>query len=456
MPTSTPASTFDWSGVVNYAKRQAIEPPKTQYELPGVNVENHCDVPVACVPLWHAVVTAKLTIPTGDKAALQRAQQRLTAALATVEAVYPLHPGGILTQVAYGLPYFHNYIPQAVADRYMPRAIENGKPGAWAIIDSIRYPKDPESLVLENNDISFHFKSDYADHISQVIAALFQPGATSLNGIPAEGVYVGDLFNITSIRRGFAGHGMPRVMAQRLGIPGADKVPAGAMLFMGFTSSHVHGLAEGTLPSFETIPGYTDQTPDSYFANGTMMHLSHIGIDLAGWYGLNHQGRLQRMFDPHRTEGEEVLSPSQAPGTVRFKEQLEEDAKTKGLLGHNAQMQFLTRTNQETTTAYGQKLPKGTVIFLRQDFDTVENPFEFDANGPISPTPKPGVHFIGFAPSAQLFEKIRLQMDSMDLQKKYHLAPENTGFTKFLSTTHRQNYLEPSRAHRSFPLAELI
>ncbi|HEX7360264.1 MAG TPA: hypothetical protein VF283_07215 [Bryobacteraceae bacterium] len=447
---------FDWAGVVNYAKRSYAEPPKTQYELPGVNVENHCGTPVACVPLWHSVVTARLNIQKGDKAALQRAQTRLSAALAEIEEIYPLHPDGVLMQVAYGLGYFKDFLPSKVTDKFMPRAIEKGKAGAWALIDSIRYPKDPKNLVLEENDISFHFKSDYTEHLSDIMRALFQPGTAMLNGIPVEKVYLGDLFTVTSIRRGFAGRGMPRIMAQRLGIPGADKIPPGAMLFMGFTSSHVHGLAQGTLPSFETIPGYTDQTPESYFAHGTMMHLSHIAIDLQGWYGLEHKGRLQRMFHPRRTETEEVLSPSQAPETTTFKEELEEDAKTHGLLGHNAQMQFLSRLDKDTTTVYGERLPKGTVLFLRQDFDTVENPFEFDSAGPVSPTPRPGVHFIGFAPSAQLFEKIRKEMDGVDLQKKYNLPDENTGFTKFLVTTHRQNYLEPPRSKRSFPLAEMI
>lgn len=450
------ANTFDWAGVVNYAKRSYAEPPKTQYELPGVNVENHCGVPVACVPFWHSVVTARLNIPKQDKKALQNAQKRLEAALQEVEAIYPLNPGGILIQVAYGLPYFREFLPKSVADKFMPRALDNGKKGDWAIIDAIKFPKDPAHLVLEQNDISFHFKSDYVDHISDVMRALFQPGAQVLNDIPVDKVYVGDLFNVTSIRRGFAGRGMPRVMAQRLGIAGADKIPPGAMLFMGFTSSHVHGLAQGTLPSFETIPGYTDQTPESYFAHGTMMHLSHIVMDLEGWYGLNHQGRLQRMFHPRRKETEEVLSPSQAPDTSTFKEELETDAKQHHLIGHNEQMQFLSRLEKDTTTAYGDKLPKGTVLFLRQDFDTVENPFEFDAAGPINPTPKAGVHFIGFAPSAQLFEKMRKEMDGLDLQKKYNLPDENTGFTKFLVTTHRQNYLEPSRSRRSFPLAEMI
>lgn len=450
------AAALDWAKVVNYARRIDAAPPKTQYELPGVTLEDHLGVPVAVVPLWHAVVTARLNIPKGDANALKAAQKRLDAALEEIESIYPLSPSGILTQIAYGLSYFKNHITSKIADKYMPRALDNGKRGDWALIDSIKFPKDPDHIVLEENDISFHFKSDYNEHISDVLRGMFHTGNCVLNGIPLEKVYLGDLFCITSIRRGFAGRGMPRVMAERLRIPGADKIPPGAMLFMGFTSSHLHGLAQGNLPSFETIPGYTDQTPDSYFAHGTIMHLSHIAIDLQGWYSLPHRDRLHRMFDPRRDTAPEVLSPSQAPETSTFQGQLEEDAKKFGLVGHNAQMQFLSRVGEDTVTAYGEKLPKGTVIFLRQDFDTVENPFEFNSASPISPIPVPGVHFIGFAPSAQLFEKMRKEMDGVDLQKRYKLPNENTGFTKFLTTTHRQNYLEPPRAHRSFPLAELI
>ncbi len=447
---------FNWAEVVNYAKRISTAPPKTQYELPGVTLEDHLGVPVAVVPLWHAVVTARLTLTKGNAKSLKAAQERLSRALEQIEAIYPLNPGGIFIQVAYGLPYFRDYLPARVIDTYMPRALDNGKRGDRALIDAIKFPKDPATLILEHNDISFHFKSDFNEHISDVIRALFHPGTHFLNSIPVENVYVGDLFNMTSIRRGFAGRGMPRTIARRLRIPGADKIPAGAMLFMGFTSSHVHGLAQGKLPSFETIPGYTDQTPESYFAHGTIMHLSHIVIDLEGWYSLDHKDRLHRMFNPRRTEGPEHLSPPQAPETSTFKEQLEDDAKKTGILGHNAQMQFLSRVDKDTTTVYGEVIPKGTALFLRQDFDTVENPFEFNSDAPVSPTPVPGVHFIGFGPSAQLFEKIRKEMDGAELQAKFHLPDENTGFTKFLVTTHRQNYLEPPREHRSFPLAELI
>lgn len=72
---------FDRPGVVDYTKRHPVEPPKTRYELPRVTEEDHLGVPVAVVPLWHSVVTAKRAFPPGDHAALAEAQRRLTAAL---------------------------------------------------------------------------------------------------------------------------------------------------------------------------------------------------------------------------------------------------------------------------------------------------------------------------------------------------------------------------------------
>lgn len=372
-----------------------------------------------------------------------------------LESIFPLQPNGLFTQVAYGLPYFERYLPHELTERHMPKAIEDGQPGRWAIIDAIRFPKDPPGVVLEENDVCFHFKSDYQDHITEAVRALFYPGERYVNGIPVESVNVADLFRLTSIRRGFLGKNLPKIISTRERIPGADKIPDGAMLFMGFTSSHVHGLAQGNIPSFETIAGYTDATSAGYFAGGTAMHLSHILIDLENWYPLDHRGRLNRMFNPRRTEGPEVLSPSQAPGTVIFKGELEQDARTYQIICHNEQMQHLVRVATDTTTVCGERLVRGSVIFLRQDFNTIENPFEYWSDGPISSTPRAGVHFVGMAPSAQLFEQLRREMDSVELQQRHSLPDENVGFSKFLTPTHRQNFLLPPRAHRSFPLAEL-
>jgi hypothetical protein len=96
------------------------------------------------------------------------------------------------------------------------------------------------------------------------------------------------------------------------------------------------------------------------------------------------------------------------------------------------------------------------VFFLRQDFNTVENPFAFSTTDEISALPRAGVHFVGFGPSAQHYEKMRLEMDGVEHQRRFDMPDENLGFTGFLVTTHRQNMLLPPRAHRSFPLAEMI
>jgi hypothetical protein len=86
----------------------------------------------------------------------------------------------------------------------------------------------------------------------------------------------------------------------------------------------------------------------------------------------------------------------------------------------------------------------------------VENPFGFSVDGPVSAKPRAGVHFVGLGPSAQLYERMRREMDSQDLAARHGLPEANLGFTDMLSATHRQNFLLPPRAHRSFPLAELL
>jgi len=457
---------FDWASVVDYSARYAHETPRTQYELPGVTEQlhqaacsagaDHEGVPVAVVPLWQAMVTARLNIPPGDTDALRDAQRRLEVALAAIEHVYPLSPAGLLPQVAWGLPYFARYLPASLVDEHLPKSTRQGSEGEPVLAEATRFPRDPENLVVEHNEVCFHFKSDFRSHIDEAIVALFSPGKSVLNGIAAENVFIGDLLSLTSIRRGFAGRGMPRRIGIALGIPGAEKIPAGAMLFMGFTSSHVHGLAAGNLASYETVPGWTNCVPGDYMAGGANMHVSQISIKLDQWYALDHRDRLQRMFDPRRTDAEEVLSPDQCPATSTFHAERDADVERFGLVGHNEQMQFLSRVEEETTTAYGQVIPRGSTFFLRQDFDTIENPFEFWADGLVRPQPSAGVHFVGIGPSAQHFQLMRREMDSPELAEAHHLPDKNVGFTDFLVNTHRQNYCLPPRAHRSFPMVELL
>ena len=72
--------------------------------------------------------------------------------------------------------------------------------------------------------------------------------------------------------------------------------------------------------------------------------------------------------------------------------------------------------------------------------------------------PAAGVHFVVFNPTSDDFRRNRRAMDGV-MPDGTRLQFE-TGTTERVqldpTTTHRQNFLVPPRAHRSFPLSELL
>ena len=72
--------------------------------------------------------------------------------------------------------------------------------------------------------------------------------------------------------------------------------------------------------------------------------------------------------------------------------------------------------------------------------------------------PAAGLHFVVFNPSSDDFRRNRLAMDGVlpdGTVLPFEPRSRGQGFNAVLQTTHRQNFLVPPRAHRSFPLAEL-
>src|SRR5581483_6131370 len=102
-------------------------------------------------------------------------------------------PAGILAQVAWGLSYFRRHLPASLVDEHLPRSTRAGTEGQPVLIDAVAFPRDPDDVVLEANEVCFHFKSDFRHHVEEVIRAMFQPGEPTLNGVPAGAVFVGDL-----------------------------------------------------------------------------------------------------------------------------------------------------------------------------------------------------------------------------------------------------------------------
>ena len=115
---------------------------------------------------------------------------------------------------------------------------------------------------------------------------------------------------------------------------------------------------------------------------------------------------------------------------------------------------------------YGRLRTKGTAVPAREDFNTLDDPFTWyvDANGVVQqPTAnQPGCTSRSSCPSSSRFHAAP-QGDGRRAPRRDESAPAVRADRRadrhqlgVMRATHRQNYLVPPRAHRSFPLAELL
>ena len=119
---------------------------------------------------------------------LRGAQRELEDALADLDDRFAATAAGLGVTVAWGLPYFFRHVPAAWA-KHAPFDRRARKP---ALLPAIRFPSDPRDTVLEQNDVAVLLRSDSLDHVSAGAKRLFDDLK---------------LFEVTSIRKGFAGGG---------------------------------------------------------------------------------------------------------------------------------------------------------------------------------------------------------------------------------------------------------
>jgi hypothetical protein len=430
------------------------------------------------VPALHDhVITARLNVPANAKA-LQEAQHHLESVLLGLERQFPPTPTGVGTTVAWGLPYFHKYIPSlgktsgffkagTPYPAYLPIDLMTSKMEGhtvYALQEARTFPSDQPPpgfgpVRLEHNDVAVLLRSDSLANIMAATNALFGPG----------GNQAGSLFKVTSIRRGSSGggfygqQGLPSKLALAAHIPGAQSIPRQAQGFLGFTTTLQSNMGPGIIANLETLPGLTNQWPNGYFKQGTTMQLSHLFQDLATWYEQSfpqYAQRVQAMLQPG-------LSPAPAPGTLTLQPPGQSEADVaQGVqryhaYGHTGSMSPVDSTTSPTTSNYGVAYPAGTTIPVRGDFDTLDNPFYYTSDptaNHYSKKPAAGLHFIMFQPTIAIFNLVRLAMDGHYSDMTLPVAPRSphAGINSVLHTTHRQNYLVPPRRHRSFPLAEFL
>jgi hypothetical protein len=429
-------------------------PLPEQHLLDGIRVIRDNDIEVLVPPLHHQVVTATLRVGEGS-AELRGAREELEYALRRLDERLEPAPAGLGVTVAWGKPYFERYVP-AQAEQHLPvdrrASAARGEP-ARVLEDAIRFPSDPETTRLEANDVAVLLRSDSLDRIAEGAKALFE----GLDGV----------FRLTSIRKGFigggfdGGAGLPKQMAMAAGIQGAELIPDGAQLFLGFTSTQKAGLGPSRIANFETL-GYADLGPRGYFVHGTHMHVSHIFEDVAAWYQtFDFRERVGTTFRPGLDVPPETQTVAQAPDDVQTGAHVRGDYARYRQIGHSGSVQPATRLDRGVVGPDGTRYPKGTAVPQRADFNTLDNPFFWTADqggDAFSEEPAAGLHFVVFNPTSDDFRRTRLAMDGVlpdGTRLVFETGSRGRGFNSVLATSHRQNFLVPPRAHRSFPLSEL-
>jgi hypothetical protein len=414
-----------------------LDRPDEQHLLDSLSVVLDNNVEVVVPPRHHQLVTAN--IRGGD---LQAAQRELSDALDELDRRYDQTPAGLGITLAYGLPYFDRHVPEAWRV-HAPRDLRARKS---ALLPARRFPSDPPDTRLEGNEVAVLLRSDAQQHIADAAQALF----TKLS-----------LFDVTSIRRGFVGGGLPKKMSMAAGVPGADLVPESAQLFLGFTSTQKDALGPSVIANHETL-GYVDLGPKHYFRQGTHMHVSHLFEDLEAWYlNFDFDERATTAFRPGRPVRDGTLTVAQPLHRAASSRSVERDFRRQGRIGHSSSIQASSRLQHQYVAADGTVYEKGTAVPQRADFNTLDNPFAWSARPQVDQVaagPRPGLHFVVFNPSSDDFHRNRLAMDGvLPDGTRLPIAPRDRiqGFNSILRTTHRQNFLVPPRRHRAFPLAEL-
>jgi hypothetical protein len=250
---------------------------------------------------------------------------------------------------------------------YLP-ATPGTNPKQYAVLDAIRFPRDPANVVLEDNHVVFKFRSDSPSIVSGAEAALFDNQNS--------GAYIGNLFDLTSKRIGFLGRGF--------GSPSIAKT-----------------LGPNNIASFETLPGVTDQCrPAASPPAAPCTFPTRTWTSTSGTAVSPTPTRVKRMFSPRTAVPSDpnTVTIANGPAQVSTMAQAKQDATGSRLLGHNALLQQAARLGSTVYDNYGRRWPQGTSVPLREDFNTLDDPFAW-APGGVGPTNKPGMRFVAFVPA---------------------------------------------------------
>jgi hypothetical protein len=412
-------------------------------------------------PVFTLFVTTRLTRKP------DAADQRMLAdALANIEERYAFTPSGVFSHIGYGLPYFNRLPGGLTGDLlagHMPRLLLDRR--RYALEEAVPAPTDvapqnPDaskstynlSTTIEANDLLFTFRSDVRENLTDVLAWLL--GSNELNGAGVQSPSFAGLNEVTSTRLMFVQRGLPRRIAESEGLPYASRIHPDSPMWMSFASQQADSSGPAAITTFDgnRSAQFTSAAAGDYFAGGAIQHLSHVILDLGQWYAdaEPYLERVQHMFrsnPPPSTGNDDQFTDGGGPAFLPNSFQGRDDAR-QNAVGQGT-LNGLQRIGHTTALQRASRAADGTPIHLRIDgpgYDNLDVP---------DGTKQPKLHFSMFIPTAEVFERMRRYQAGTDLVSAYGVGPQANGIERFTTTTRRQNFLVPPRAHRSFPLLEL-
>lgn len=446
--------------------------PDIQFDTAAYNAPEQDSVtggPVVIPPVHTFYLTARLLrSPTVDD------QQELARALDTMEAHYPFGAAGLITFVAYGVPYFAR-LPGGVdgdlVRTHVPRlrdaphrlVLEEAQAGPTDVhpdnmdVFKLRYHLP---VRIESNDLLITLRSDQITVLQDVMAWL--DGSDTLTGEQVDSPAFDGLLEFTSSRHQFAQPGLPRAVAERNNLPFAPYLNPDSPMWMGFADQQVNAFGPPPICTFAGSESarLTTAAPGDYFDNGAIQHLSHVILDLLQWFDMVNDvaepgengvytERLQYMFHSpashsgYRDQLTDGGGPAFLPADDHGPDYAEQTAQGIGVAGGERRLGHLS-TLQRVSRA-----PDGTPLHIR-----IDGP-GFDAMDAPGGVPVPKLHFSMFVATADLFARMRHRQASPDLVARYGVAERDNGLERFTTCTRRQNFLIPPRRHRAFPLIEM-
>jgi hypothetical protein len=414
-------------------------------------------------PVHTVYLTAKLTHHPN-----KAGRQVLTRALNQLEKAYPWSAAGLITFVAYGLPYF-NRLDQDLVASMMPRLVSDNT--RWALEEAVPSPKDVVAgngitklrynvpVVIEGNDLLMMLRSDNAAFLQD--ATQWLHGSGFLRGKPIMSPAFDGVLRFTSSRHMFVQQGMPRSLADKDQLPYAPYMQPDSPMWMGFLDQHTNGAGPPEICTFagNSSARLTTAVAGDYFDNGSIQHLAHNIIDMLQWLDMptpqSEPGpdgpfdeHVQYMFHaPATSEGRRDPFINGGGPSILQNENRGPNyaATTAGGLGGVTDR----RVGHLSTLQRSSRAADGTPIHIRMDGPG------YDAMDVPDGSSQPKLQFTIFVPTAEFFRTMRSNQAAVDLEQQFGMLPEDNGLERFITATRRQNFLVPPRRNRSFPLVGL-